>query len=243
MFRVEINNPKQILNVFEAVSYIVDEVQLQTDNEGIRLNAIDRGHISFVTLDMKHHYCTEYVCDEPQKINLDTSELLKVLKRAKSDDTMIMSLDEGNLIIIFDGESKRTFKIRLIDITYESPVPPSIDYPCEVEIPIKLLKESVTDVGLFSDKIYLKTDSENLIIYADGEFGDTSAEYKHNEVIDNVYSSVFSLEKVKEMIKADKLNDFVIIKMGNDMPLRLIMKTVAEDLSLSFILAPRIETE
>ena len=54
-------------------------MQIQTDSEGIRLDALDRGHITFVHLELKATLFDEYVCDEPEKINIDTDELMKVL--------------------------------------------------------------------------------------------------------------------------------------------------------------------
>ena len=91
----------------------------------------------------------------PLKINVDTEELMKVLKRAKADDMVELTVDEGNLIITFEGEARRTFKIRLIDIEYEAPSPPQLEYPTEFEIPFNLLKNSIQDMDIVSDKISL----------------------------------------------------------------------------------------
>lgn len=185
----------------------------------------------------------EFVCDEPEKINIDTDELMKVLKRSKSDDRVLMSLDEGNFIITFEGEAKRTFKIRLIDIEYESPTPPQLNHPTNIEVPFSLLKDSIQDMDIFSDKIALKVDNDRFIASAEGEFGDANIEYLHGEKVEEPVKSIFSLEKVREMLKADKFSDFAIISLGNDMPLNLTLKMLSEDGELSFLLAPRIETE
>ncbi len=45
------------------------------------------------------------------------------------------------------------------------------------------------------------------------------------------------------MLKADKFSDIAVIKLGDDMPLDLKLKMVSDDGELSFLLAPRIETE
>ena len=73
-----------------------------------------------------------------------------------------MSLDEGNFIITFEGEAKRTFKIRLIDMEYEAPSPPELEHPTKFDIPFALLKDSIQDMDIFFDKIALIVDSENL---------------------------------------------------------------------------------
>ena len=235
MFKAELSDPNILKTSFDAISSIVDEVQIQTDSEGIRLDALDRSHITFVHLELKASLFDEYVCDEPEKINIDTDELMKVLKRSKSNDRVIMSLDEGNFIITFEGEAKRTFKIRLIDMEYEAPSPPELEHPTKFDIPFALLKDSIQDMDIFSDKIALIVDSEKFRASAEGEFG--------GEKIDTEAKSIFSLEKIREMLKADKFSDVATIKLGNDMPLHLSLKMVSEDGELSFLLAPRIEAD
>ena len=213
MFKAELSNPNILKTSFDAISSIVDEVQIQTDSEGFRLDALDRSHITFVHLELKSSLFDEFVCDEPEKINIDTDEFMKVLKRSKSTDRVIMSLDEGNFIITFEGEAKRTFKIRLIDM------------------------------DLFSDKITLMVDSEKFRASAEGEFGDANIEYIHGEKIDTEAKSVFSLEKIREMLKADKFSEMAIINLGTDIPLYLTLRRVDGEGELSFLLAPRIESE
>ncbi|MDO5820823.1 MAG: proliferating cell nuclear antigen (pcna) [Methanobrevibacter sp.] len=243
MFKAELSNPNILKTSFDAISSIVDEVQIQTDSEGFRLDALDRSHITFVHLELKSSLFDEFVCDEPEKINIDTDEFMKVLKRSKSTDRVIMSLDEGNFIITFEGEAKRTFKIRLIDIEYESPTPPQLNSPTKFEIPFNLLKDSIQDMDLFSDKITLMVDSEKFRASAEGEFGDANIEYIHGEKIDTEAKSVFSLEKIREMLKADKFSEMAIINLGTDIPLYLTLRRVDGEGELSFLLAPRIESE
>ena len=243
MFKAELSNPNILKTSFDAISSIVDEVQIQTDSEGFRLDALDRSHITFVHLELKSSLFDEFVCDEPEKINIDTDEFMKVLKRSKSTDRVIMSLDEGNFIITFEGEAKRTFKIRLIDIEYESPTPPQLNSPTKFENPFNLLKDSIQDMDLFSDKITLMVDSEKFRASAEGEFGDANIEYIHGEKIDTEAKSVFSLEKIREMLKADKFSEMAIINLGTDIPLYLTLRRVDGEGELSFLLAPRIESE
>jgi proliferating cell nuclear antigen len=243
MFKAVLSDSNILKTSFDAISSIVDEVQMQADEEGLRLDALDRSHITFVHLELKKNVFDEYQCKEPLKINVDTEELMKVLKRAKSEDMVELTTDEGNLIITFEGEARRTFKIRLIDIEYEAPSPPQLDYPTEFEIPFSLLKDSIQDIGIVSDKIALQIDEDKFKASAEGDFGDAKIEYLHGEKIQENAKSVFSLEKVKEMMKADKFSETAQIKLGNDMPLNLYLKMASDEGELSFLLAPRIESE
>jgi len=243
MFKAVLSDSNILKTSFDAISSIVDEVQMQADEEGLRLDALDRSHITFVHLELKKNVFDEYQCKEPLKINVDTEELMKVLKRAKAEDMVELTTDEGNFIITFEGEARRRFKIRLIDIEYEAPSPPQLDYPTEFEIPFSLLKDSIQDIGIVSDKIALQVDEDKFKASAEGDFGDAKIEYLHGEKIQENAKSVFSLEKVKEMMKADKFSETAQIKLGNDMPLNLYLKMASDEGELSFLLAPRIESE
>lgn len=243
MFKAELSDSNILKTSFDAISSIVDEVQIQTDSEGLRLEALDRSHITYVHLELKSSLFDTYICDEPEKINIDTDELMKVLKRSKSNDRVLLTLDEGSFIITFEGEATRTFKIRLIDMEYETPVPPEIEYPTKIEVPFSLLKDSINDIDIFSDKIALTVNEEKLIAAAEGDFGDASIEYIHGERITTSVKSLFSLEKIREMLKADKFSDIAEIRLGDDMPLNLSLVMVTGDGELSFLLAPRLETD
>jgi proliferating cell nuclear antigen len=243
MFKAVLSDSNILKTSFDAISSIVDEVQMQADTEGLKLDALDRSHITFVHLELKSGVFDMYSCDEPLKINVDTEELMKVLKRGKSDDMLELAVDESNLIINFEGEARRTFKIHLIDIEYEPPTPPQLEYPTEFEIPFTLLKNSIQDIDIVSDKISLIVDEDKFIASAEGEFGDATIEYLHGEKIEDNAKSVFSLEKIKEMLKADKFSEAVVLRLGNDMPLNLSLKMASDEGELSFLLAPRIESE
>lgn len=241
-FKAVLSDPGILKTSFDAISSIVDEVQIMADSDGIRLNALDRSHITFVHLELTRGTFDSYTCNTPQRINLDTEELMKVLKRGKSSDTVTLTVDAGNFIVTFEGDARRSFKIRLIDIEYETPQPPEIEYPVELEVPMDILKNSVQDVGIVADKAAFEVTDDKLIINGEGEFGDSNIEYLHGERVNEHVKSFFSLEKVKEMLKAEKFSENVKLKLGNDKPLIMTMEDGYEDV-LSFILAPRIEME
>jgi proliferating cell nuclear antigen len=244
MFKAVLNDPGILKSSFNAIASIVGEVQIQANKEGLTLDALDKSHIVFVHLELKPSLFDVYQCDEPLKLNIDTEELIDVLKRAKKDDTIELGSDEYNLILVFEGEAKTTFNIRLIDSEYESPSPPELDYPVEVGLPFNLLKDAVKDVEIVSNKIIFNVDTDKVIISGEGEFGDVWKEYVHGEDVQDQDVVVRgSLEKIKEVTRADKFFDTVSLQLGNDMPLNFILKMPADEGELSFLIAPRIESE
>lgn len=241
MFLIEIDNINMIKTIFNSIVNIIDTARIEADKEGIRLNAMDRAHITFIHLELKEETFFRYMCDEPTTITIDTIEFMKILKRAKNNDYVLLQVDEGNLIITYNGEATRTFKIRLIDDEYDSPEPPRIEQPVNIETPVTVLKDMINDVKLYGDKIRLQADEDYLYGSSDGEFGEAQSKYSHGERVNGAVKSSFSIGAIEDMLRAEKLSDTVKLGLGNNTPLTL--KYMMDDGELSFLLAPRIEEE
>lgn len=166
--------------------------------DGIYMDAIDRSHITFVHLELKNELFDEYSVDGEEKINIDTEELVKVLKRVRSTEIITLETDENNLIISIENDAKRSFRIRLIDISYEKPKTPKLDLPVSVEVPVDVLRDAIRDLEMFNDKIVFEVDENKLLITGESEFGDVKIEYPHAEEVDSKVRSVYSLEKLKK---------------------------------------------
>ncbi|MCD7781265.1 MAG: proliferating cell nuclear antigen (pcna) [Methanosphaera sp.] len=243
MFKLVLTDPSIFKTSFDAISSIVDEVQIEVDSDGLRLNAIDRSHITYINLELKESLFDIYECDKPLKLNLDTEELMKVLKRARSDDVMELTTEEGSLVLTFEGRAKKTFKVKLIDLEYDTPSAPEIDYPVTIGIPIDVLKETIQDIEIVADRIKISIDEDNMVLEAVGDFADAKVEYLHGEKVDTDVSAVYAIENIKEMLKAEKFADNTYLSLGDDMPVTLTLELLNDEGKLSFLLAPRIEEE
>ena len=154
-----------------------------------------------------------------------------------------VGLDEGNLILTYSGDSTRTFKLRLIDVEYETPVPPKVEYPITLDIPTDVFTDAISDAELYGEKISLSCDNDYFITSADGDFGVNHNRYLHGESIGDYVKSTYSIPKIKEMLKAKGLSHEVRLGLGDDLPLTLEYHSPTNDYKLGFLLAPRIETD
>ena len=241
--KFEIANNKIIKDCLETVCLIIDELVFECDAEGIRLRALDKSHITFIDMEWVNHLFDTYECNEPTSFTVDASELLKIIKRIKSDDVLSAGLDEGNLILTYSGDSTRTFKLRLIDVEYETPVPPTVNYPVHLSIPTDVFNDALTDAELYGEKISLSVDNDYFITSADGEFGVNHNRYLHGENIGDYVKSTYSIPKIKEMLKGKSLSHEVQLGLGDNLPLTLEYHSPTNDYKLGFLLAPRIETD
>jgi proliferating cell nuclear antigen len=245
MFKTELSNPTILKLIFDTVSSIVDEVIIKVDNDGLRLNALDRGHFTYINLNLRPDLFDEYVCDEPETIGVDSYELLKVLKLAKKDDRVILSVEDYALIIILEGESRSRFKIKLIDVDEESPDPPTLEFPVTFSLDVSVLKDTLKKVEAFdtstNNKIIFEVDKDYFYAYSDNEMVDIDIKFLHGENVESNHKSVFTIDKVKNILRAEKLSEYITIRLGDDMPMSMSYDLL--DAEFSFLLAPRIESE
>lgn len=207
------------------------------------MNALDRSHITFVGLNLEPTVFDEFECTTPLELCIDTSEFMQVLKRIKKGELLRLEEDEGNIIITFLGESTRRFRIKLIDLDYDSPTPPALNPPCSINIMSNLLKDCLVDMELFGDVINYRVDEEYFYAETNGEFGDSEFKYLHGELVNESVSSSFSIEKLKDILSASKFSETVEILLGNDMPLLLKFELDTGDGELKYLLAPRLSAD
>lgn len=245
MFKLELTDHKLIKNAFESISHIVDEITLTADSEALHLKCLSRDHITFITMDLEKTVFDEYQCDVPEKIAIDCTEFMKILKRLKNSDILELNLDntKNTFNIIMKGDAVRKFNIQLIDMEYDNPTPPEINLPCTVNLPSDLLKSYVEDIEVFSDKLYFIVDENYLKVQSSGELGDAEIEYLHGENISSVVRSQFSIPKLKDILRSNKFSKEITLEIGEDMPIKVSLKLPAGDGELNYLLAPRLETE
>ena len=242
-FKIELVDNNIIKTAFESITHIVDEVVCNIDSEGFRVTALDRSHVTFVSLNLQSEVFDSFECNVPTKICLDTQEFSQILKRCKNNDVLVLSSDMGNLIVECKGDVDRLFKIRLIDVDYEQPAPPNLNPPVSVEVPSNLMKDCLTDMELFNENLKFTINNEYFIADSNGEFGDSEFKYLHGENIDKNVHSNFSIDKLKDIFRASKFSDMCAIGLGNDMPLILKFELNTNNGCLEYLLAPRIEVD
>lgn len=241
--KLELYNPSIFKDVFDCISHIVDECKLEFTNFGLTINALDKSHITFISLDFKYHLFDTYEVPENETILIDTVEFIKVLKRCKNDEVMKIETDNHNLKLTFEGESTRNYNLRLIDNEYETPKPPRVEYPVTITAPSNLIKDTLGDLKLFNENFKISVDEDYLRLYTDGQFGDTEMKYLHGSNINTYVKSGYSIEKFVDIFRASKLTETVELGLGNDLPVTITFRLVSGDGSVSFLLAPRLEEQ
>ena len=241
MFKIKLEDISLLKESFQSISGLVNDVQIEIDDDGLRVSAIDTSHITFIHLSLNKESFESFEYDKPQKINLDCGEFMTFLKRASKDTTMMeLDCDGQYLTIKYNAKVNKTFKLKLFDVEGYVPELPEIPFVSRVNISSSLFKEIVSDISTFSEKLRISNENDKIVFDAYGDYVDATIEYDPGEKLDDC-NSIFSLDKIREMMKASKFAQSCWLNYGEDVP--LMLEYSGDSGVLKFLLAPRIEDD
>jgi proliferating cell nuclear antigen len=237
--RIKLENASTLSKAVELISELVTEVKIRLNEYGLSITAIDPANVAMVALKIPKKSFSEFDSgNETLGVNLDS--LKRILKR--SSGPLTLEKRENLLYIQMDDRIKRNFILSLIDIESEDKEMPNLEFSARVELESQDLIDSVEDCSVVADACSFIIKEEKFIIEAKG-LNSTRTEFSGDEakITAEVCKSRYSLEYLQKFIKASKLTDKTILNFADDHPLRMDVRT--ENLEISFILAPRVETE
>lgn len=241
--------PKYLKESISIISELVNEARFKITPNGIELVAMDPANVAMVVFRLLSSSFVDYKVAKEVKIAINLSNLKQILRRTKPTDMLSLELDsENRLKIQIKGETVKTFSVPIIDFEEKEQKIPELNFPVDIQMNSALLNELVEDADTVAESAIFSVDKNNLNIHAEGDLSKAHIEVKAGDDIEiktsasDPIKAKYSVEYLKKMIGGSKLADKVTIQFNNDYPLKLAY-TVVDKMSLSFILAPRVEND
>jgi proliferating cell nuclear antigen len=250
LFEAELDDVALIKDSMKTVSDLISEGLFQLKDDGIHLIAADPAMVALVDFKLEEDVFESYDLEEETKVGLNLENFYSILRRANSDDTLTLELDEdgSKFHITMEGVSTRDFSLPVLNLSEDDiPSTDQLDFSVESEIEASVLEGAVKDAMVVSDSVTVSADSEHLEIVSKGDQSNVDFSISGDsegiiELEGGEAESMFSLDYLSNMIGAKSLSDTVSVKLGDDFPMRLEF-VVPEKADLSFVLAPRIEED
>jgi len=229
------------------ISDLVNEASFKIGPNSVELVAMDPANVAMVVFKLLSSCFTEYNVKEEMNLAINLSNLKQILRRAGSDDVLIMELAKDNrLQVQLKGRSTRTFSIPIIELEEKEQKVPELNFNATAKIPCHIFNEAIEDADIVAESVSFESEEKKFTITAEGDLSKAKIEIKEDDNVkiaaENKVKSKYSLEYLKKMIGGCKLADDVTVQFSKDYPLKLDYKTVDKVL-LSFILAPRVEND
>ncbi|GBE19962.1 MAG TPA: proliferating cell nuclear antigen (pcna) [Candidatus Pacearchaeota archaeon] len=238
---VKLDNPILLSKAVEIISELVTEVRIKVNEFGMSITAMDPANVAMIGFRLPKASFSQFETgEESLGINLDS--LKQILKRGGAGSSLILEKKENMLNIQIQDRIKRNFNLSLIDIEGEEKEMPNLEFSSRVELDSVDLVASIEDCGVVADACSFIIQDGKFIIEAKG-LNSARSEFSGDEAkiqAENCKSR-YSLEYLQKFIKGSKLSEKTILNFANDHPLKMDIKT--QHMGLSFILAPRVETD
>jgi proliferating cell nuclear antigen len=239
--RVKLENPAVLTKMIEVISELVTEVRIKVNENGFSITAMDPANVSMVHFKLPKSSFSQFEVDE-ESLGVNLENFKRILKRTGINSTLLLEKQDNILNIQIQDRIKRNFKLSLIEIETEEKNLPDLEFSSRVQINSQDLIDSIEDCSVVADACSFIISDNTFVIEARG-LNSARAEFSGDEAkieAENCRSR-YSLEYLQKFIKASKLFDSTMLRFANDHPLMFDVKN--EFMELSFLLAPRVETE
>ncbi len=238
---VELQNPSLLSKAVDIISDLVSEVRIKINEFGMSITAMDPANVAMVGFKLPRTAFSRFELDsEVLGVNLD--DFKRILKRCGSSGSLVLQKRDNLLDLQITDRIQRKFSLNLIEIETDDKEMPALEFSSKVEISSVDLIDSIEDCAVVADACSFKVEDGKFIVEAKG-LNSARAEFSGDEAIIQAENckSRYSLEYLQKFMKGAKLCEKSILKFAADHPLRVDFRN--SDMELSFILAPRVETE
>ncbi|MFH0817673.1 MAG: proliferating cell nuclear antigen (pcna) [Candidatus Micrarchaeota archaeon] len=247
MFEIQIDDARVWKSCIDAIVNLIEEGTFEIETEGIRLRAMDPSQIAMVSFYMPKSAFSEYKVSSANRIGLNFENLSKIMARTRGGEKLSMSIDDNKLTLDFySEESKRNFKVPLVEMPPGSHKDLKIEHDAIVTINASSLKEALRDAVLISSHITLEAGSFGFRVDAHGDNADLLLESGQTGDGIKVESkqtakATFPLKYLDDISKGCPDNSKMTIHLKSNKPLKMEYKIGEAD--IVYFLAPRIDLE
>jgi proliferating cell nuclear antigen len=245
MFNAKVKS-ELLKGIIDVTSPLVNEVKLNITPKGISLRAVDPAHVAMVDLAIKDKAFEDYKATD-MELGIDMDKLGGIMRLSSSGDMVSLEYDEDtNRLIVKIGNLVR--KMGLIDTAgMPDPKMPTLNLPAKIILKASELSQGVRASEAVSDHLALTVSKDDFELFAEGDTDTVNLKLPKDLLVElNATSksrSLFSIDYFSNMIKPVKGEDPITIQIGNDNPIKVEFDIAEKKGHVTYLLAPRIESE
>jgi proliferating cell nuclear antigen len=245
MFKAAIN-AELLKDAIASLAVIVDEVRFKIKPEGISVKAVDPANVAMGIFELGSSAFDAYSADECE-IGVDLNKIMDLLGIADKNDTVRMELEEENHKLLIDvGGLSYTLSLLDPSTIRAEPRVPQLELPAKVVLNGADLRRAVKAAEKISDHMLMGVSDDTFYMEAKGDTDQVRLEMGRDQLIDlkaGEACSLFSLDYLTDIVKpTNKVNE-VTLSLGKDFPILIDFEIANGAGRISYLLAPRIESD
>lgn len=248
--QLEIKDPSKIRLILSAMDAMMDETNIEIMDQGIIVRGMPSNHVSLVDVFIPSTVFTQYsFTNMPVKFRLRIKDLLKLLTRSKTSDTLTIAISHHRLQIIIRSDYTKQYSLSVMEFKEEEDKLPKLSMPVTIQTDPATLKDLLDDIALVSEfiVIHISRNKEIDLSGQDDLKGAHLAQFSHStlnitdydeENLSSDLQSKFRLDIFDKLVSTLKtLNTPITIELGPAMPMR-ITYNIQEFAKLHLFVAP-----
>ncbi|MFO7966744.1 MAG: DNA polymerase sliding clamp [Archaeoglobaceae archaeon] len=231
-------------SITRSMVALVSEARFHFTPEKLHARAVDPANVAMVILNVPKESFEAFNIEEEKTIGVDINRLYDILKSVKSDELIELKLTDDSSLNVKFGSVE--YSVALIDPSAirKEPKVPNLDLASKIVMDAGDFKKSISTSDKISDRVIFRSDENGFYIEAEGDVDRITSTYSEAELIEfnkAEAKSMYSIEYLKEFIKAVSSGDTLTLHLGNNYPVRLVFGLAGGKVEVEYILAPRIE--
>ena len=244
-----------IKSVIDAMKEILMDVNLEFDENGMKIVALDNTHIVLIHLKLHAEKFESYYCMKKLYVGINMLKFHMLIKTLQNGDILSLFIhkDDPNIlgITIENNEKnvKTTYKLSMLDIDVVNVDIPPADFNTIITMPSAYLQKIIRDMHNLAEYIEIKNIGGKLILSCQGEFccqetilatETQNIQIKNNENTQEIIQGIFSLKYLSIFTKCTNLCSTVEIYLKNAYPI-ILQYSIASMGSVKLCLAQKSE--
>lgn len=236
-------------DAIDPVHAIVDECRFHLCDDGIVIRAVDPANVAMVDESIAADAFKSYETDQGE-IGLILQRMLDIISLADDNETLIqLTLDpEVRKLEMQVGTLEYTLALIDPDSIRMEPDIPELDLPAEISVDSSEFKRGIRAGDMVSDHLQYIVDphDEVFITAADGDTDDVNLELDGDDLEDAQWGaadSLFSMDYLKDLKKSIPRERTLLMRMGEEFPLKISFTMENEAIDVTYMLAPRISSD
>jgi len=245
MFKAVIGAEK-FKDSIDSISTLVDEAKFRITPEGISVRAVDPANVAMVSFDLVKDAFDYYEATDGE-LGIDLTKLKGILEMADKSDNVELELDEAahKLVVKMRGLA---YTMSLLDPTSirKEPKVPALDLPAHIVVKGEDIQRAIKAAVKVSDYMSMGVRGDVFFMEAEGDTDRVIIEMRKDQLIDfqpAEAKSLFSLDYLEDISKIVGKSNEISIDLGKDFPTKIRLKIAEGHGDITYMLAPRVESE
>ncbi|MGC9443598.1 MAG: proliferating cell nuclear antigen (pcna) [Candidatus Methanospirareceae archaeon] len=235
----------------ESIIAVVDEGKLRISESGFQLRAVDPANVAMVSFELAREAFDDYRFDKESaadsiEMGIDFVKLHDILGFGGREDVALRLDEQAQKLLTKMGSLDYTVSLLDPGSLRKEPKVPELDFPVQVVIENEEFRRTIRAAEKIGDHIVLGVDGEEFYMEVEGEMDKLRLGLRKEQLIHltpGTLHSLYSLDYISAMSKGMSHAANITLNLGKDYPLQIEFDVAEGKGKVSYLLAPRIESE